>query len=543
MHAIGGLGHVREHRGRVEEAGAVRHRAAAFELRPLGQRVETNSATLSRVSALTSGPTSTDGSVPSPTFSARIRSAESLLGEGIGKAVVDVDAVRGRAGLAEVAHLGQHRALDGGVHVGILQDQHGRVAPQLHRRFQDLVGGGFQKLAAHPGGAGEADHPHARVVQHVIDQRAGLLRRQHVDEALGHARLLQKRHQRQHGQRRLRGGLDDHAAARGQRGRDLSRAHGGGVVPRRDQHGEARGLVLHHDARARGGGVGDQAVGAHGLFGEPAEELGGIGRLALRVRARLAVFQRDEMGEMVEPRGHQLPCAAQHLGAFARRPRGPVGHGAFGGIERRVGIRDVGGGDGGEHLLGGGVDDVEAVGALAPFAVDIEVGVVHAPPVRGLSAAAGGALAVTAPEASSSRAGMLLWLRATAFSGFAALMIAITDPTGTACSASARMAATKPSCPASTSITDLSVSTSSRTSLAATGSPGFLRQATIRPLSCAIPSAGMMISAPDGRGSVSNSAREVGSSSCGVELEGEGLVFFAASAVSAITATTWPTGT
>jgi hypothetical protein len=67
--------------------------------------------------------------------------------------------------------------------------------------------------------------------------------------------------------------------------------------------------------------VGDQAVGAHGLFGEPAEELGRIGRLAHRVGAGLAVFQRDQMGEILEPRGHQLPCLAQDLGAFARRAR------------------------------------------------------------------------------------------------------------------------------------------------------------------------------------------------------------------------------
>jgi hypothetical protein len=91
-----------------------------------------------------------------------------------GDAFVDIDAVGGGAGLAEVAHLGQHRALDGGVDIGILNTISGRVAAQFHRRFQHLVGGGMQQLAAHPGGPGEADHPHARIVQHVIDQRAGL---------------------------------------------------------------------------------------------------------------------------------------------------------------------------------------------------------------------------------------------------------------------------------------------------------------------------------------------------------------------------------
>ena len=47
-----------------------------------------------------------------------------------------VDAVGGGAGLAQIAHLGQHRAFDGGVHVGIVEDDDGRVAAQLHRWFQ-----------------------------------------------------------------------------------------------------------------------------------------------------------------------------------------------------------------------------------------------------------------------------------------------------------------------------------------------------------------------------------------------------------------------
>jgi hypothetical protein len=36
---------------------------------------------------------------------------------------------------------------------------------------------------------------------------------------------------------------------------------------------------------------------AHGLFGVPAEELGGVGDLAARIGQRLAVLQRDQLGE------------------------------------------------------------------------------------------------------------------------------------------------------------------------------------------------------------------------------------------------------
>ena len=278
---------------------------------------------MSRVARLTSGPTSTPGSVPS--HLERGHALGQARGERLGDIGMHIDAVRRRAGLAEIAHLGQHRALDGGVHVGILEHQHGRVAAELHRRLEHLIGGRFEQRAPHAGRAGKAHHPHARIVHNVIDDLASSGGRQHVDEARRHARLFQHRHQRQHGERGFRGGLDDDTAARRERGGDLAGPHRGGVVPRRHQHGEPGGLVLHHDPRAGGGGTGDHPVGAHGLFGEPAKEFGGIGGLAARIDPGLAVFQRDEMREMIEPPSSApTPCATPpRAGAACARPSRP----------------------------------------------------------------------------------------------------------------------------------------------------------------------------------------------------------------------------
>ena len=106
--------------------------------RPCRARPATSSATFPRWSASISGPTLTSSSVPRPTFispslaaSFSVNSSRTALG--------DVEAVGGRARLADVAHLGDHRALDGGVDVGVGEDEERRVAAQLHRGAQQAL--------------------------------------------------------------------------------------------------------------------------------------------------------------------------------------------------------------------------------------------------------------------------------------------------------------------------------------------------------------------------------------------------------------------
>ncbi len=213
----------------------------------------------------------------------------------------------------------------------------------------------------------------------MIDQRAGASRGQDIHKAGRHARLFQQRHQRQHGQRGFRGRLDDDAAAHRQRGGDLSGAHRCGIVPRRDQNSQPRRLVLDNDPGTGAWRAGNQAVGAHGLFGEPAKELGRIGRLAHRIGARLSVLQRDQVGKILKPRGHQLPSLAKDFGAVSGRLAGPILHRGCCGIESGIGIGNLGRGHRGEHAFCRRVDHVEpfATRARAPGAVDIQICMLH----------------------------------------------------------------------------------------------------------------------------------------------------------------------
>ncbi len=89
------------------------------------------------------------------------------------------------AGLAHVAHLGGHGAVDRAVQVRVLEDDERRVATQFHGGAHDVLRGLFQEADTHIRGSGEADlasnsagHPRA-------DHRGSLLRAHHVEHPGG----------------------------------------------------------------------------------------------------------------------------------------------------------------------------------------------------------------------------------------------------------------------------------------------------------------------------------------------------------------------
>ena len=69
----------------------------------------------------------------------------------------DVEAIRGCAGLADVSHLRDHRALDRRLEVGVLEDDEGRIATELHRDAEHLLGALFDQLAPDLGRAREGE--------------------------------------------------------------------------------------------------------------------------------------------------------------------------------------------------------------------------------------------------------------------------------------------------------------------------------------------------------------------------------------------------
>ena len=105
-------------------------------------------------------------------------------------------------------------------------------------------------------------------------------------------------------------------------------------------------LVGDQDPVGPGRGGGDHAVDPHGLFGEPAEELGRVGDLGPGVAQRLAVLQHHQPGQ----RTRRRRSSARRRGAGTRPGPGVASPPSPESL--------VGGGDGVERVLGGGVGDL-----------------------------------------------------------------------------------------------------------------------------------------------------------------------------------------
>ncbi|HYB47821.1 MAG TPA: NAD-dependent succinate-semialdehyde dehydrogenase, partial [Streptosporangiaceae bacterium] len=301
-----------------------------------------------------------------------VQAGGELAAELVGDRLVHVEAVGGGARLTAVAHLGDQRPLHGGVDVRVLEDDEGRVAAQLHRGVHHGVGRFAQQDPAHLGGAGERQLADPGVVQHRRDNRARLARGQHVDHAVGHARLGQQASDGQRGQRGLRGRLEHDRAAGRQRRADLAGGHRGREVPRRDQHRDAHRLAHDQDLVRPGRRLHQHAFHPHRLFGVPAEELGRVGCLGPRVTQRLAVLGGHQLREGLGMLGHQLEGPAQAFRALPRRGRGPAGQRALGRADRVQRVLDGAVRDLHERVLGGGVDDAEraAVPSADPLTAD-----------------------------------------------------------------------------------------------------------------------------------------------------------------------------
>ena len=123
------------------------------------------------------------------------------------------------------------------------------------------------------------------------------------------ARALRELRHRQCGIGRLRRGFHDERAAGGERRARLARDHRGGEIPRRDGGDDADGLAQHHDAFVGLVAGDDVAVDALAFLGEPFDERGRVGDLALRFRQRLALLGGHDDREIVEVRQHEVEPA------------------------------------------------------------------------------------------------------------------------------------------------------------------------------------------------------------------------------------------
>src|SRR3954447_24362598 len=372
---LGVVRDVREHRRLVEVAGAVELVAADDDLRALADRVLDEARDLAALIVVDERADLHVGLGAAADLHLADLRAE-LLGEVAGDRARDVEAVRRRARLAAVAHLRDERALDGGVEVGVLEDEERRVAAELHRDAQDLLGRLLDERLADRRRAGERELARPRVLDERLRRLARRLRRDDVHHPARQAGLLQDAAEREHRQRRLLGRLDDARAAGGDRRPDLARAHRQREVPRGDE--DARADRLLHRQHAPDAGLVDRVapVDARRLLGVPAEEVRGVRDLGLRLGDRIAHLERHEQREVVRALGDEVVRAAQDVAPLARRVVAELLEALVRGAEGGVRVVGRGVGDLGDRLAGGRVLDRDraALPGVLPLAADVQLG-------------------------------------------------------------------------------------------------------------------------------------------------------------------------
>ena len=160
------------------------------------------SSTFSTAFMSISGPITTPGSTPLPTFIAPAASARRLR-ERVVDAVLHQDAVGADAGLAGIAVLRGDRALDRHLDVGVVEHDERRVAAEFQRDLLDRRGALLHQQFADLGRAGEGQLAHGRVGGHLAADLLGAAG-DAGEDALRHAGALGQFAQRQRRERRLR---------------------------------------------------------------------------------------------------------------------------------------------------------------------------------------------------------------------------------------------------------------------------------------------------------------------------------------------------
>ena len=141
-----------------------------------------------------------------------------------------------------------------------------------------------------------------------------------------------------------------------------------GVIIRR----RADGLLHRHEPGRAVGGRRPATRDAHGLLGEPAEELGAVGDLTAALGERLAHLEGHEHRELLRALGDLLVGRPQQLAAVARRRARPVGLRRHGGVEGGPAVGDRSRRDVGQHPAARRVVDRDglSVAAVAPLPAD-----------------------------------------------------------------------------------------------------------------------------------------------------------------------------
>ena len=264
---------------------------------------------------------------------------------------------RGRgAVLARVPVARDLHAFDGGLDVGVVEDEHGSLAAELQMQALERVRRDPGDLLAGPDVAGERDHRHVRVAH---ERRAGCLAvaEDHIQDA-GREVLGADLREDRGGHRRLLAGLEYDGVAGSDRRADLPDRHRERIVPRRDLRHHADRLAADHRRVALHVLARRLALHDARRPGEEAQVVGDRRQLLAHGRDRLADVQRLGLADLLAALVDRVGDPQQRERALARRRARPAVECALRRGDSGIDVRRARQGCTGDDRTGRGIVDL-----------------------------------------------------------------------------------------------------------------------------------------------------------------------------------------
>src|SRR5580693_5295637 len=194
-----------------------------------------------------------------------------------------------------------------------------------------------------------------------------------IHYAFGQASFFEKLVHEAHGERHALRRLENKRVAGGDGVRQIPERDHARKIEWHDGGGDAEGLANHHLVDAAGDVFEVVALHHHRNAAGHFDILDGATHFGLGLGEGLAVFLRDDAGDVADVIFEKHLQLEQRLDAVFRRSAAPFGKGGRRGLDRRVHFRGVGERDLGQRFAGGGIDHVAPLGdvRVGPLAVDV----------------------------------------------------------------------------------------------------------------------------------------------------------------------------
>ena len=272
----------------------------------------------------------------------------------------------GEAALAGASEGAVADDLRGHGHVGVGKNDDVILRSALALRAFAVGGGARVNVFCDGRRSDETDGANFRMVEQRID--CGLASVDQIHYAFGQSGLLDEFVNVAHGERNALGGLEDECVAGRDGVRQIPERDHAGKIEGHDGGGDAERLADHHLVDAAGDIFEVVALHHHGNAAGDFDVFDGAAHFGFGFGESLAIFLRDDAGDVVDVIFEQHLQLEERLDAVFGRSAAPFGEGRGGGFDGLVDFGGIGERDLGENFAGRGIDYV------APFCWQADIG-------------------------------------------------------------------------------------------------------------------------------------------------------------------------